>query len=381
MILKFSWTNLIGLYTVIQLLSLTVVTFNYKKGKRISNLLLSAFMFSNALLIAHFLFIFMIRNNWIIFIVLHSFGKSTYLLLMPILYLYINSLCYKDFFLKRFHLLHFLPYLLISLLFLILNIYSRISSDTNLSSSWVNNFARTDYWFYKSVLNIQVILYLSASVFKLSSYRKRLRDFYSSIEKIDLNWCNFLLICFAGMWFLDFMNWILRLFQAVPESIHNVILNLSLLINLSFTLIVTYKGLSQSQSFSGIQELPKYASSTLKPADCQAIVRRLNVYMKNEKPYLNPSLTVNELSEKLNTQPKHLSQSIHTCLNQNFYDLVNSWRINELKERLKDEQYKKYTLLFLSYEVGFNSKSVFNAAFKKFTGTTPKLYKQQLIPE
>ena len=117
MILKFSWTNLIGLYTVIQLLSLTVVTLNYKKGKRISNLLLSAFMFSNALLIAHFLFIFMIRNNWIIFIVLHSFGKSTYLLLMPILYLYINSLCYKDFFLKRFHLLHFLPYLLISLLF------------------------------------------------------------------------------------------------------------------------------------------------------------------------------------------------------------------------------------------------------------------------
>jgi AraC-like DNA-binding protein len=357
------------------------VTFNYKKGKRLSNILLSAFMFFNAWLIAHFLFIYMIEDNWIIFTVLHSFGRPTYLLLMPILYLYINSLCYKDFFLKKIHLIHFLPYLLISLFLLFLSIYHRVSLDGGVPSSWVYSFEPNVYWFYTSIQHIQIIFYLSASIFTLSSYRKRLRDFYSSIEKIDLNWCNFLLICFAGMWFIDLTNWILRLVQAVPGSIHAGLFNVSLLINLFFTLMITYKGLSQSRSFSGIQESPKYASSNLKPADCQAIIRKLNVYMKNEKPYLNPSLTVNELSKKLKTQPKYLSQAINTCLNQNFYDMVNSWRINELKERLKDEQYKNYTLLYLSYEVGFNSKSVFNAAFKKFTGTTPKLYKQQLIPE
>jgi AraC-like DNA-binding protein len=378
---KFSLTNLLSLYTLFQLVSLTVVTFNYKKGKHISNLLLSAFMFSNALLIAYFLFIFMIRDDRIIFIVLHSFGKPTYLLLMPILYLYINSLCYKDFHLKKKHLLHFLPYLLISLFFLIVSISSRVPSEADVSSSWLYNFAQTNYWFYKSILHIQIISYLSASILKLSSYRKRLRDFYSSIEHIDLNWCNFLLSCFACMWFLDLMNWILRLLHAVPVSIHNVIYNISLLINLSFTLIFTYKGLSQSKSFSGIQESPKYAKSNLKPSDCQAIINKLNACMKNDKPYLNPLLTVNELSKKLKIHPRHLSQAIHTCLNQNFYDLVNSWRINELKERLQDEQYKNYTLLYLSYEVGFNSKSVFNEAFKKFTGTTPKLYKQQLNPK
>jgi AraC-like DNA-binding protein len=98
--------------------------------------------------------------------------------------------------------------------------------------------------------------------------------------------------------------------------------------------------------------------------------------MKTEKPYLTPSLSVEELARRLNVAPKNLSQAIHVSLRQSFYDLINAQRIEEAKARLRDERYQNHTLLAIAYDVGFNSKSVFNAAFKKHTGMPPKEFRQ-----
>ena len=67
---------------------------------------------------------------------------------------------------------------------------------------------------------------------------------------------------------------------------------------------------------------------------------------------------------------------MHSTLNQNFYDFINTHRIEEIKKRMNDSKFQNLTLLALAYDVGFNSKSVFNAAFKKHTGMTPKEYKR-----
>jgi AraC-like DNA-binding protein len=179
------------------------------------------------------------------------------------------------------------------------------------------------------------------------------------------------------MWFIDLSTWIFRSLNAFPEPILHFMLILSILINLSFTLGVTYKGLTQSESLSGIQAFQKYAASRLKQSDCEAIIRELTLCMKTEKPYLTPSLSVDDLARKLKIPARHLSQAIHTCLNQNFYDFINSYRIEESKKYIRDESYSNQTLLAIAYDAGFNSKSVFNAAFKKNTGLTPKEYKQR----
>ncbi|MCX6121661.1 MAG: helix-turn-helix domain-containing protein [Ignavibacteriales bacterium] len=368
--------DFISLFTLIQLLFLTVVILNYKKGKRLSNLLLAGFMASNALLIAHFLFS---RFGWISpekCIGLFSIGNSSYLLLMPFLYLYILSLCYKDFRLKVIHLLHTIPFCIfviysLFIYFLDKNIL-RIGTFQFLQQPVKN----VEFWSHHIVLHIQIFSYLIASAVVLTKYRRRLKDLFSSIEKIDLLWCNLLLVGFGTMWFMDLLNWILRISQASSQSISNGLLISSLLINLIFTLIVTYKGLAQSICFSGIQVFPKYAASRLKPSDCNSIVTKLSAFIQSEKPYLDPALSVEDLSKKLDVPVKNLSQAIHSSLHQNFYDFINIHRIEEIKKRMLDTGSQNLTLLALAYDAGFNSKSVFNAAFKKHTGMTPKEYKR-----
>jgi AraC-like DNA-binding protein len=151
----------------------------------------------------------------------------------------------------------------------------------------------------------------------------------------------------------------------------------SLFINLAFTLMVTYKGLAQSGSFSGIQGVPKYAGSRLTQADSEAIVQKLTSFMESEKPYLSLSASIEDLSDQLCLPARNLSQVIHTHFQQNFYDFINSYRIEEIKKRICEERYRNYTLVAIAYDAGFNSKSVFNAAFKKHTGMTPKEYKRK----
>jgi AraC-like DNA-binding protein len=371
------WMEIIALYVLIQLLFLTIVTFNYKKGKRLSNRILSGFMASNALLIGHYLLshfqlISGAKNPF-----LFAVGASSYVLLMPLLFLYLQSLCYKDFRLRILHALHAIPFVVSVSLWLYANFLRQEVLQPGAPSPWQQLVATAEYWGHHGIRHLQILSYLIASIVLLAKYRRHLKDMYSSIERIDLAWCNLLLVGFAGMWSLDFLNWILRSFWAVSGPLIYWLFLSSLCINLAFTLVVAYKGFAQSASFSGIKVPDKYASSRLKQTECEVIVRKLNKSMKQEKLYLEPSLSVEDLAKKLSISVKHLSQAIHVGLNQNFYDYINSHRIEEATQLLRDDRYQNRTFLAVAYDVGFNSKSVFNAAFKKHTGKTPREFKQR----
>jgi AraC-like DNA-binding protein len=226
-------------------------------------------------------------------------------------------------------------------------------------------------------MHLQIFSYLIASAVLLRNYRRELKDFYSSIEKIDLSWCSLILFAFTLMWFLDLSNWILGSLGLISGLISHWMFVSSLLINLMFTLAVTYKGLTQSETFLGIQVFAKYSGSRLRQTDSEEIVKNLNEVMRSEKPYLNSSLTIDDLARLLKVPPKHLSQAVNTCLNINFFNLVNSYRIEEAKRLINCDRYQNQTMLAIAYDAGFNSKSVFNAAFKKHTGLTPKEFRNQ----
>ncbi|TGE15965.1 helix-turn-helix domain-containing protein [Hymenobacter elongatus] len=97
-------------------------------------------------------------------------------------------------------------------------------------------------------------------------------------------------------------------------------------------------------------------------------------YMRQHKPYLNPSLTIHELAMGLQLPPHVLSKVINEGFGQNFFDFVNSYRVDEFKQVMAVPQARQYTLLALALEVGFNSKTAFNRAFKKQTDQTPREY-------
>jgi AraC-like DNA-binding protein len=105
---------------------------------------------------------------------------------------------------------------------------------------------------------------------------------------------------------------------------------------------------------------------------------RLLDFIEKEKPYLQAKLTINDLSDALQI-PKHfISQIINDSLGHTFYSLINSYRVNEVKQRMLSNDKDKFTLLAIAFDSGFNSKSGFNTNFKLETGMTPMEYKRRI---
>lgn len=100
-------------------------------------------------------------------------------------------------------------------------------------------------------------------------------------------------------------------------------------------------------------------------------------YIIESSCYLEPSLSLKSLSEELKISVSLLSQIINQGSQHNFSDYINQFRVNKAKEFLKDKSFENYTIESIGLECGFNSKSAFYAAFKKFTSLTPIAYREQ----
>ena len=105
---------------------------------------------------------------------------------------------------------------------------------------------------------------------------------------------------------------------------------------------------------------------------------QLEALMAEEKPYLNPDLTLRVLADKMDIPANHLSRLLNEGFDKNFSEFVNSYRLEIFKTKMADPELQHLTILGLAYESGFNSKTVFNSFFKKMTGKTPKAYQKEL---
>lgn len=114
----------------------------------------------------------------------------------------------------------------------------------------------------------------------------------------------------------------------------------------------------------------------LAPDVADRYLKKLLKLMDTEKPYLDPVLHIDQLAEKMCIPGYQLSQLINKQLNKNFFDFINGYRIQEAVLIFSDPEGKTKNILQVAYEVGFNSRSSFNTAFKKFTGTSPSQYRK-----
>ena len=112
----------------------------------------------------------------------------------------------------------------------------------------------------------------------------------------------------------------------------------------------------------------KYQTSYLTDQEANAHFDRLQSYMEKEAGFTNPDLTLQSLAEKLSISKNYLSQIINEKTGRTFNDFVDSYRVEKLKKLFRDPSRKDATILDLAFEVGFNSKTTFNTAFKKQTG-------------
>lgn len=119
----------------------------------------------------------------------------------------------------------------------------------------------------------------------------------------------------------------------------------------------------------------KYAKiQSLDESTRKEYIKRIQHHLMHEEPYLDDTFNLNQLSEQVGIPTHLVSMVINTELRQNFYSLINSYRVNRAKELLLSET--ESNILRVAYASGFQSKSAFNKVFKQFTGQTPSAYKK-----
>ncbi|MDX1349662.1 MAG: helix-turn-helix transcriptional regulator [Putridiphycobacter sp.] len=223
------------------------------------------------------------------------------------------------------------------------------------------------------------ITYTFLSLRVLVNHKKLINDNFSSIEKINLQWLFRLVLGLSFIWILVFF--------ADDEIIFSSVV--------LFVAFIGYYGIKQVGVFTNQQvlelspafeskkiaepsiavpEVSKYEKSALSDIQLNAFHGKLVQLMNQKKLFLTPELTLTMVAEELEIHPNTLSQVINTAEQKNFFDYVNTLRIEEFKERIANPDNQKYTLLSLALECGFNSKTSFNRNFKNLTGKSPSEY-------
>lgn len=126
---------------------------------------------------------------------------------------------------------------------------------------------------------------------------------------------------------------------------------------------------------SGDSESKSRIRYTLNEEQFVSLSFKVDKLLYDDQLYLDQSLSLVQLSEKLGIQPYQASELISRKYKESFFDLINRLRVDEIKKRLTDPGYSPYSILGIALDCGFTSKSSFNAAFKKFTGTTPSEFR------
>ncbi len=124
----------------------------------------------------------------------------------------------------------------------------------------------------------------------------------------------------------------------------------------------------------------KYEKSALPDKFAEICLERLKHEMERQNLFRDCNLNLSKLAKAIAVSPHHLSQILNERLGQNFFDFVNYHRIEAAKRLLRDPDKAGSTILAIAYDVGFNSKSSFNAAFRRMTGMTPSAFRRLSLP-
>lgn len=109
------------------------------------------------------------------------------------------------------------------------------------------------------------------------------------------------------------------------------------------------------------------------------LFEELKSYVELKKPYLDPDLSIAKLAEQVDLPTSKLSRLINQYGNATFFEFINSYRVEEVKSMIHDQQNAHLSLLGIALDSGFNNKASFNRTFKKYTGMTPSQFQKQNI--
>ena len=309
---------------------------------------------------------------------------SLFMLQGAFLYLYVSRLVSKR---KRFNkklLLHLLPFVAFNLYLLVASFFPDVANEIRLEHVHTNMHNPLLFQLFLILTLLSGPFYFALTLKLFKKHDINVFNNFSSIDTINLAWLRKLVIIFGVIWTVLI---IITVIHHVFNLFSMVFCTDSLFLSLSvFVILIGYFGLKQKVIFENeIEQQPildeekmKYAGSTLKEDEASEYSEKLVEYMRKEKPYLNPELTLTQLATEIDITSHHLSQIINEQFKLNFFEYINQFRVEEVKTRIKNPKFDNYSLLAIAFDSGFNSKSSFNRIFKKFTNQTPSQYKSAL---
>jgi len=234
-------------------------------------------------------------------------------------------------------------------------------------------------------VHIQILVYLIMSFILIKKYKTLLLENYSNANLFNHKWLFQLILLFAIEAFIASLKNAFMFLHL--ENAYKYTLMVTGLLALGFICWIVLKALHSPELFRGVnsnlQLVKNIANEEHHISEIDSLespeIIALKKYMKEEKPYLNASLTIYDLSKETNMNVRELSLLINHDLNQHFFDFVNEYRIEKAMEILRNSKQKQLTILEILYDVGFNSKSSFNTAFKKYIKLTPTQYRESVL--
>jgi AraC-like DNA-binding protein len=293
----------------------------------------------------------------------------------PLLYWFTRAAIFRDFSLSRMDAVHLIP--AICYPFYIYQIFHGLAAEDKLQyvHDWTQVISNPYFEGLIWAQRLALFGYSSLCAYQIFQYLHHLRAQHCELNRVDLQWLKLLI---GG--FLLINGWTL-IMLVDTRFIH--LLSAEFLgefeshFQLVYMSVLVVYLLKNSHGFSNIQVEHTIAPEPSPEEPQQQLVEKLTDFMEHSKPYLEPHITVERLAIKLNVSPKLLSCTINNQMKMNFFELIGTYRVAEAKKRLADSALRQKPIAEIMKSCGFNSKSVFNQAFKKTVGVTPSHYRQQ----
>lgn len=369
--MTFNIIELLGIFVVFLFLFFAAYLIIAKTSKKLSNLLLALYLIIIALDFTAYFYPKFITLSY-----------TTEMLRMevlaglkaPILYLYIISVLYDNFKLKIKYALLLVPVIIN------LTVLFPVFFNVNLSQQekFFDNFYTHPEALFITFFSYTVgFIFLFAGLYQIKRYQKIVKQNYSNLNAlINYEWLKqFLYIIIVGTTITFAKNFYQLNYDNIETT--NNFRVLFLLFAIVFASWLFSKALLAPKVFQGIDaSLHPIKEKTNKIEDIR--IKSIEQFMQDEEPYLDTSLTLQKLASKLNIPSRELSILINQHKGKHFFDFVNEYRVKKAMEKLRNTSFKKNTIQEIMYDVGFNSKTPFNTAFKKHTNLTPSQYRKTI---
>lgn len=377
----FNFFHLIVLLGAGQGLFIAAILFFLPQGNRLANRILAFFLLFFCLNIGG-IALYELR------LILHFphlalLYSSLALLFSPFFYFYVLAMTRPAFRLRLVHLLHGLPFFLFVGIHIPFFLQSAEAKRKWLEESYIATPPLQIVLLFATA--IQGLLYLVLCYRRLNHHEHSVKEVYSDAERVSLRWLRMFLlglVCVFGTCLLfSFFN------ARLADLFSNLVFSI-------FTYVMAVYALRQPAIFSSRmtpdelllaekEEMEtehastgKYERSAMPEELVTPAFTRLQEIMEKEKIFRNPELKLTDLADRMALSPHHLSQLLNIHVRENFYDLINRYRVEDFKRALSDPENQHFSLLGLAFDAGFNSKAAFNNAFKKHTGMTPSEWRQ-----